>query len=88
VQQDEGNKSQGYFEETTNSNSGLSDQLHPSLCSSESESHFDRYNPSPVRNVVCQQATAEANHACLGAKGEAGTKSSSAEPQNFREGKT
>ena len=42
-------ESQGYFEETTDSNSGLSHRLHPSLRSSESDSHFDRYNPSPVK---------------------------------------
>ena len=49
VQQDEGSKSQGYFEETTDGNSGLSHRLHPSLRSSESDSYFDRYNPSPVK---------------------------------------
>ena len=50
MQSDNGNENQGYFEESTDGNSGLSHRLHPSLRSGESNSHFYGYNASPVKD--------------------------------------
>lgn len=50
AQSDDGNESQGYFEESTDGNSGLSHRLHPSLRSGETGSQFYRYNASPIKD--------------------------------------